>query len=198
MGRSMTTEYPRNARTEREDGVACWAAHRPDPTNVARAEANAYAYAYANLTRNEDGRINGAQWCAGAAAFAGAAGAVKFEQASPGGWFCSEGSVGGQAGPGAGASTGGVSTDEISSGLGGEFAIHGGAAGNLSVEIHPNDIVDSFTPVHTTSMTRSAMPPGQPAMPGIGWWRGGTSECSPMAARKEWGVLPMGISAGEI
>lgn len=111
------------------------------------AGAHAEANAYANLTRNEDGQINGAEWGAGAEAFAGAEGAATFERTSPGGWFSSEGSVGGQAGFGAGASTGGsFSTDEISFGLGGEFAVYGGATGNLSVAIHPNEIVDSFTP----------------------------------------------------
>lgn len=111
------------------------------------AGAHAETNAYANLTRNEDGQINGAEWGAGAEAFAGAEGAASFERTSPGGWFSSEGSAGGQAGFGVGASTGGsFSTDEISFGLGGEFALYGGGTGNLSVAIHPNAIVDSFTP----------------------------------------------------
>ena len=111
------------------------------------AGAHAEANAYANLTRNEDGQINGAEWGAGAEAFAGAEGAATFERTSPGGWFSSEGSAGGQAGFGAGALTGGsFSADEISFGLGGEFAVYGGGTGNLSLAIHPNAIVDSFTP----------------------------------------------------
>ncbi|WP_394215534.1 WXG100 family type VII secretion target [Brachybacterium vulturis] len=111
------------------------------------AGAHAEANAYANLTRNEDGQMNGVEWGAGAEAFAGAEGAVEFERTSPGGWFSSEGSVGAQGGFGAGSSSGGsISTDEISFGLGGEFAVYGGGTGDLSAAIHPNAIVDSFTP----------------------------------------------------
>ncbi|HEX7350657.1 hypothetical protein [Brachybacterium sp.] len=111
------------------------------------AGAHAEANAYANLTRNENGQINGAEWGAGASAFAGAEGAATFEQTSPGGWFFAEGSAGAQAGAGIGGDTGGAfSTDEISFGIGGEVALGGGVTGDLTVAIHPNEIVDTFTP----------------------------------------------------
>lgn len=111
------------------------------------AGAHAETNIYANTTRNEDGQVNGFEWGAGAEAFAGAEGGVDFEQTSPGGWFSAEGSAGAQAGAGIGADTGGsFSTDEISFGLGGEFAWGPGVTGDLTVAIHPNEIVDSFTP----------------------------------------------------
>lgn len=111
------------------------------------AGAHAEANAYANLTRNDSGQVNGVQWGAKAEAMAGAEGKMTFEESSPGGWFSAKGSAGGNYGAAAGASTGGsISTDEISFGVGGKVALGGGATGDLTVSIHPNQIVDTFTP----------------------------------------------------
>lgn len=109
--------------------------------------ARANAYTYNHVTRNEDGDVNGVSFGGGADAFVGGELSTTFSGTSPGGWFSGSTSVGVQGGAGAGASGGGViSTDEIGFSLGGELAVELGLSGDTSFSVHPNAIVNTFTP----------------------------------------------------
>ncbi|MFC0675544.1 hypothetical protein [Brachybacterium hainanense] len=109
--------------------------------------AEAHANVYSHATRNEDGTING--WSAGfdAGAFVGAKGAVNFTSTSPGGWFTSSASFGGDAGAGVGGNAGVVlSTDQVGFSLGGDLAVELGLNADVSFAVSPNSIVNTFTP----------------------------------------------------
>lgn len=109
--------------------------------------ANADASRYAHLTRNEDGQANGVTFGGGANAFAGAQVTQKFEQTGPFGWFSGSTSISEKAGAGAGASGGAtISTDEVSVNVGGQLAVELGLGGTTSLAVHPNAIVNTFTP----------------------------------------------------
>lgn len=114
-------------------------------TGYAGAEAHANGYSHA--TRNDDGQING--WSTGfdAGAFAGAQVTEKFEATSPGGWFSGSTSISEKAGAGASIAAGQtISTDEISISVGGSLAAELGLGGSTEIALHPNAIVDTFTP----------------------------------------------------
>ncbi|UVY83570.1 hypothetical protein NLU66_15320 [Brachybacterium sp. NBEC-018] len=109
--------------------------------------ANADASRYAHLTRNEDGQANGVTFGGGANAFAGGQVTQKFEQTGPFGWFSGSTSISEKAGAGAGASGGAtISTDEVSVNVGGQLAVELGLGGTTSLAVHPNAIVNTFTP----------------------------------------------------
>lgn len=111
------------------------------------AGAEAHANVYSHATRNEDGNING--WSAGfdAGAFAGAKGNINFSSTSPGGWFTSSASFGGDAGVGIGGGAGAVlSTDQVGFSLGGDIAAELGINADVSFAVSPNNIVNTFTP----------------------------------------------------
>ncbi|MGY5763932.1 WXG100 family type VII secretion target [Brachybacterium sp. DNPG3] len=109
--------------------------------------ADANAYAYNHVTRNDEGQVNGITMGAGANAFVGASATQTFESTSPGGWFSSSTSISEKVGASAGASAGAtLSTDEVSVSVGGSIAAELGFGGSTSFAIHPNAIVDSFTP----------------------------------------------------
>ena len=116
-------------------------------TGTGYAGAYASANAYSHATRNDDGNING--WSVGfdGRAFAGAEAIASFEHTSPGGWFSGSTELKAKAGVGGGAGSGAiVSTDEIGFSVSGEIAKGLGLGGSTSLSIHPNAIVDTFTP----------------------------------------------------
>lgn len=109
--------------------------------------ADAHATAYSHVTRSDEGEENG--WTVGfdAGAFSGAAVTQEIAATSPDGWFSGSASVGAQAGYDAGLSAGGtVSTDDVSVSIGGSLAAELGLSGATTIGVHPNAIVDSFTP----------------------------------------------------
>lgn len=109
--------------------------------------AEAHANAYSHLTRNDEGDVNG--WSTGfdAGAFSGAQVTQKFEATSPGGWFSGSTSISEKAGEGASIAAGStVSTDEVSISVGGSVAEGLGLGGATTVAVHPNQIVNTFTP----------------------------------------------------
>lgn len=109
------------------------------------AEANADAYSH--MTRNEDGQANGWTFGADANAFVGAKADADISVTSPGGWFSGSGSFGVEAGYGGGAGGGGtISTDTVGFRVNGELAAELGLDGDLSFAVHPNAIVNTFTP----------------------------------------------------
>lgn len=111
------------------------------------AGAEAHANAYSHATRNEDGDINGWTVGADAGAFAGAKADADFAATSPGGWLSSSASMGVSAGAGLGGSFGGtVSTDEVGFAVGGDVAAALGVEADLSLSVHPNEIVNDITP----------------------------------------------------
>ncbi|WP_246955660.1 hypothetical protein [Brachybacterium sp. Marseille-Q7125] len=113
----------------------------------AYAGAYASANAYSHATRNADGNINGWTLGADARAFAGAEAGATFGESSPGGWFSGSTEIKAKAGAGGGAGGGAViSTDAIGFNVSGELAAGLGLKGSTSFAIHPNAIVDTFTP----------------------------------------------------
>ena len=111
------------------------------------AGANASANAYSHVTRNEDGQVNGFSQGFDARAFAGAQATQTFESTSPGGWFSGSTSISEKAGYGVGAGAAQtISTDEISVSVAGSLAAELGLGGSTTVAVHPNQIVNTFTP----------------------------------------------------
>ncbi len=109
--------------------------------------ANANAYSYQHVTRTDEGQINGFTVGGGANAFVGAQVTQTYESTSPLGWFSGSTSISEKAGAGVGAGAGAtVSTDEISVNVGGQLAAELGLGGSTTLAIHPNAIVDTFTP----------------------------------------------------
>lgn len=109
--------------------------------------AKADASRYAHLTRNEDGQANGVTFGGGANAVAGGQVTQKFEQTGPFGWFSGSTSISEKAGAGAGASGGAtISTDEVWVNVGGQLSVELGLGGTTSLAVHPNAIVNTFTP----------------------------------------------------
>ncbi|WP_341854872.1 hypothetical protein [Brachybacterium sp. GPGPB12] len=111
------------------------------------AGANASANAYSHVTRNEDGQVNGFSQGFDARAFAGAQATQTFEATAPGGWFSGSTSISEKVGYGVGAGAGQtISTDEISVSVAGSIAKDLGLGGSTTVAVHPNQIVNTFTP----------------------------------------------------
>lgn len=120
---------------------------RATVTGTALAGADAGANAWAHLTRNEDGVRNGFTVGAEGRAFVGAEAGLAGEQTGPLGWFTHHAGVNAQAGLGGGAGSSlAVSTDEIGFRLSGDLAAGLGLSGSFGTSIHPNEIVDTFTP----------------------------------------------------
>lgn len=111
------------------------------------AGAEAHANFYAHNTRNDEGQVNGFTFGADAGAFMGAKGDLGFETVSPGGWLSASGSLSAEAGVGVGGDAGAViSTDQIGFSLGGDIATGLGFGGDISISIHPNEIVNDIFP----------------------------------------------------
>ncbi|WP_114855205.1 hypothetical protein [Brachybacterium sp. YJGR34] len=113
----------------------------------ARVGVEAHADAHSHLTRNEDGQVNGFSQGFDVGAYAGGEVKQTFSGTAPGGWFSGSASLSEKVGAEAGASAGYVvSTDEVGVAVGGDLAAKIGLGGDLSVSVHPNQIVDTFTP----------------------------------------------------
>lgn len=116
-------------------------------TGTAYAGADIGGNHWNQATRNEDGAING--WTVGfdGRAFAGAEAGLDFQQSGPFGWFSGHTSVDAKAGVGGGGGAGlTLSTDEIGFGLSGELATGLGLGASHGLSIHPNQIVETFSP----------------------------------------------------
>lgn len=109
--------------------------------------ADAHLTAHNNVTRNDDGEINGISGGFSGGAFVGAEVKQDFEVNGPHGWFSVSGGVSGTAGAGVDASGGyTLSTDQISVSAGGRFAEVLGVGGGGTISVSPNAIVESITP----------------------------------------------------
>src|SRR5699024_599552 len=109
--------------------------------------ADAHLTAHNNVTRNDDGEINGISGGFSGGAFVGAEVKQHFEVDGPHGGFSGSGGVSATAGAGVDASGGyTLSTGEISVSAGGRFAEVLGVGGGGTISVSPNAIVEWITP----------------------------------------------------